>query len=266
MSISKRLTDTMTKTFSSTKDRRKAIHLTAVAAAAIIAVLPIGIDAWALRLAEITMIICIASSYGEKLTKSAAKGLLVSSFAQLAGETAAYATLEFLEGSKVATAASGFGPVAAYAAKTTIAVTLIEAVGNLVIEYYENPNSLGSTACETVEKIGAIADASRLSLLVFNSLEQVMNNPTSSNSDVISFKGASSDDAMHEINQKKRELRKIIKENQNLTDSKAKEIVWNAKNAEQKLEFMENDIILKRSVKNNYSDYMRYATNLTLKL
>lgn len=151
----------MQSAFSSTTDRKKAVHLTATAGAGIVAVLPIGIDAWALRLAEVIMVICIASSYGEKLTKSAAKGIMLSSFAQLAGEAVAISALEAAEASKVATVSTGVGPVLAYAVKTSIAVALIESVGHMVIAYYEKPDSLGAKACQVTETVGLIADVTR---------------------------------------------------------------------------------------------------------
>ena len=160
--IEQKITIAMQSVFSTKKDRKMAIHVAAAAGAGIVAILPVGIDAWALRIAEIVMVICIASSYGEKLTKSAAKGLLLSSFAQLAGETAAFAALEALEVGKVASLPTGAGPIAAYAAKAGIAITLIETVGNLVIAFYEKPNGIGSIACKTAEVIGAAADIARI--------------------------------------------------------------------------------------------------------
>lgn len=160
--IEKELTTRMQETFSSTEDRKMAIHLTAVAGAGIVAALPWGVDAWALRLAEIIMVICISSSYGEKLTKSAAKGIMLSSFAQLAGEAAAITALEAAETAKVATLATGVGPVAAYGIKSGIAVTLIETVGHLVIAYYEKSDSFGAKTCKWAEKIGFTADIARV--------------------------------------------------------------------------------------------------------
>lgn len=164
--IEKKLTTTMQNAFSSTKDRKNAVHLTAVAGAGIVAALPVGIDAWALRLAEVIMVICIAASYGEKLTKSAAKGLMLSSFAQLAGETAALTALEAAETAKVASIGTGVGPAVCYGIKASVAVSLIEAVGHLVIDYYEKPNSLSAKVCKTTEKIGLIADISRVTTAV----------------------------------------------------------------------------------------------------
>ena len=116
--IEKELMEKMQNAFSTTQDRRKAVHLAAAAGAGIVAALPIGIDAWALRLCEVIMVVCIASSYGERLTKSSAKGIMLSSFAQLAGEAAAIAALEAAEAAKIASVGTGIGPVAAFAIKT----------------------------------------------------------------------------------------------------------------------------------------------------
>lgn len=126
------------------------------------AMLPIGVDAWALRATEWIMIVCIASSYGEKLTKSAAKGVLLSSFAQLVGETAAIAALEAAETSKVLSAPTGAGLAVAYGIKSSIAVGLIEAVGHCVLASYETPTGAASKACRVAEAIGAAADVARL--------------------------------------------------------------------------------------------------------
>lgn len=160
--IEVQLTEKMQNAFRTTQDRKNAVHLAAAAGAGIVAALPIGIDAWALRLCEVILVICVASSYGEKLTKSAAKGLMLSSFAQLAGETAAITALEAAEAAKVATFGTGIGPIAAFTIKSGIAVGLIESVGWLVISYYEKKDGFGAKACKAAENIGFIADISRL--------------------------------------------------------------------------------------------------------
>lgn len=153
--IDMKLTKKMHAAFSSTQDRKNAVHLTATAGAAIVAALPIGMDAWALRAAECILICCIAGSYGEKLTRSAAKGLMLSSFAQLAGEAAAITALEAAEAARIA------NPVIVYGIKSGIAVTLIEAVGRLAIAYYEKPGGVGHKLCKGAEKIGFTADVTR---------------------------------------------------------------------------------------------------------
>lgn len=198
-SIEAKLTQKMQEAFSSMEDRKAAIHLTAASGAAIVAALPIGIDAWALRLAESIMVICIAGSYGEKLTKSAAKGLMLSSFAQLAGEAVAITALEAAEASKLAAAATGVGPVVAYGIKSSVAVGLIETVGHLVISYYEKPQGLGAKACKTTETIGLVADISRIATVVTdlshaedtaNTDPDVSNFPSENKNNSISFLGS----------------------------------------------------------------------------
>lgn len=184
--IETRLTKKMQSEFCSTQDRKNAVHLAAAAGAGIVASLPIGIDAWALRLCEVIMVVCIASSYGEHLSKSAAKGIMLSSFAQLAGETAAITALEAAEAAKYATVGTGIGPVAAFTIKSGIAVGLIEAVGWLVISYYENKGGFGAKACTTAERIGFVADVSRLTNAVSNAVSPTDNKTKSSS---ISFTG-----------------------------------------------------------------------------
>ena len=184
--IEMNLTEKMQNAFRSTQDRKKAVHLAAAAGAAIVAALPIGIDAWALRLCEIIMVVCIASSYGEHLSKSAAKGIMLSSFAQLAGETAAIAALEAAEAAKYATVGTGIGPVAAFGIKSSIAVGLIETVGWLVISYYENNKGFGRRACTVAEGIGCAADLTRLTAAVSSATSHTFHNTESSH---ISFTG-----------------------------------------------------------------------------
>ena len=77
--IERKIESEMTQKFKAASGNPKlAIHLAAVAGAFICALLPIGIDVWGLRTCEVIMIICIASLYGEKLTKAAARGILAS--------------------------------------------------------------------------------------------------------------------------------------------------------------------------------------------
>ena len=181
----------MQKAFSGAEDRKAAIHLTAVAGAGIVASLPLGIDAWALRLAEVIMVICIAASYGEKLSKSAAKGIMLSSFAQLAGEAAAFTALEAAETAKVATVATGAGPVVAYGIKSGIAVTLIETIGHLVIAYYEKSGSIEAKVCKVVENIGFAADVTRAASVVVGFTDNLDTSTIDNSSESISFTGNS---------------------------------------------------------------------------
>ena len=132
------------------------------------------------------MVVCIASSYGERLTKSAAKGIMLSSFAQLAGETVAIAALEAAEAAKYATVGTGIGPVAAFTIKSGIAVGLIEAVGWLVISFYESKDGFGAKACTAAERIGFVADVPRLTGAVSDA---VSSNDREVKSSSISFTG-----------------------------------------------------------------------------
>lgn len=106
---------------------KKVVHGTAAAGALTVAVLPIGPDAIALRGEEIAAIIVVAKLYNRKITEGAASGLMASGFAQMVGEKLALAALE---------ASNAAGP-AAYFIKAGIAVSLIEAVGNCAIDYFE---------------------------------------------------------------------------------------------------------------------------------
>ena len=187
--IENKLTEKMQSAFSTTQDRKNAVHLAAAAGAGIVATLPIGIDAWALRLCEVIMVVCIASSYGERLTKSAAKGIMLSSFAQLAGEAAAITALEAAEAAKYATVGTGIGPVAAFTIKSGIAVGLIEAVGRLLISYYENKDGLGAKACVVAEKIGFAADVSRVTTAVSGAISASGSGDKKNGSRYISFMG-----------------------------------------------------------------------------
>lgn len=208
--IEKKITEAMSSTFKNMADRIKAVHAAAAAGAGIVAALPIGVDAWALRAAEIAMVVCIASSYGEKLTKSAAKGLMLSSFAQLAGGTAAVAALEALEAGKMASAPTGAGPAAAYIAKSAIAVGLIEAVGNLVIAYYEDPDSLGGEACRAAEKVGAMADLVRIGMAVEEAKEEILSGePPVADPENMSF-GSSNAAAIEEAERKAKQYKEYF--------------------------------------------------------
>lgn len=164
--IENKITQAMMRKFQSTSDRKKAIHLSAAAGAAIVATLPMGTDVIALRTCEVVMVMLIAGSYGEKLTKSAAKGLMLSSFAQLVGEKAAIAALEAAEAGKFASSGTVVGPFIAWGIKSSIAVGLIESLGHIVIKYYENPNGLGAKACKVAEGVGLVADIGRVAHMV----------------------------------------------------------------------------------------------------
>ncbi|MBR2290099.1 MAG: hypothetical protein IJ867_05845 [Clostridia bacterium] len=259
--IEERITGSMQKVFSTKKDRKMAIHVAAATGAGIVAVLPIGIDAWALRVAEVVMVICVASSYGEKLTKSAAKGLFLSSFAQLVGEKVAIALLEALEAGKVASAPTGVGPAAAYAAKAGVAVGLIEAVGNMVIAYYEKPESLTGKACKTAEIIGVSADIARVFEALAGLTEVLTDKPVAeSGKSEISFKGnslseAERRDAVRKAGNVKDKLKEAKAIAQKTGDSQQ---VANINKAIQKIEYLQSDITLNRStIQSTFNDAQR---------
>ncbi len=157
--IESKITRKMQDAFSNTKDRKAAVHVAAAAGAAIVAKLPVGTDVWALRLTETTMIILIAKSYGETITKSTAKGIMLSSTAQFIGEAVALSSLEAAEVAKLS------NPVIAYAIKSSVAVGMIETIGHLAISYYEKPQSLSAKTCSVAETVGLAADISRITEL-----------------------------------------------------------------------------------------------------
>lgn len=138
---------------------KHAIHGTAAAAAGIVALLPIGIDAWALRLCEIFMLISIYSHYGIKISKSVAESLMSAAFMQAVGELAAYAALEAADTATIATA--GLGAPAAFGIKFGVASTLIEAVGWATVKYLEG-NKLAEIAIHAADGIGVAADIGRV--------------------------------------------------------------------------------------------------------
>ena len=141
------------------KDPRKAIHGTAAAAALVIAALPIGIDAWALRLCEIYMLISIYGHYGIKLSKSVAESLMSAAFMQFVGEAVAITALEAADAAAVATGGLGTGP--AYVIKLGVATTLIESVGWATVKYLEG-NKLAGTLIHIAEGIGVAGDIQRV--------------------------------------------------------------------------------------------------------
>lgn len=185
--IESKLESKMVEKFQSTSDTKTAIHLTALVGAAICAVLPIGVDVGALRLAEVIMIICIASRFGEKLTRSAARGILASSFAQLVGEGAALSALA------AADAANLLNPLLAYGIKSSIAVGLIEAVGHIALRHYEKKyedlKKKQITAFDAICVVGGIADAARVASLA-GDIIKAPDAPSGNTAAQISFTGS----------------------------------------------------------------------------
>ena len=137
------------------KNVKHAIHGTAISAAAIVAILPIGMDAWALRLAEIYMLLSIYSHYGIELSESAAESLLTAAFAQAAGELAAFAALEAADVAAVATAG------ASYLICYGIAAGLIETIGWLTVRKLEGSKA-AKAVISSMEAVGAVADVMRV--------------------------------------------------------------------------------------------------------
>lgn len=191
------LEKTMAAAFAKTKNRNLAIHLTAAAGAGIVAAAPPPVDSWLLRAAETIMVVLLANSYGEKLTKAAFKGVCLSGAAQLVGEAVA---LTALEAFKAATLGGG------YIVKAAVATGLIEAVGHSVVAYYENPESAGAKACKLGVAIGAAADACRVAKLVLPAKEAVA---ASAGSGEIAFTGSYSP-SIHELQEKVNRIQRTI--------------------------------------------------------
>ena len=106
------------------KPSRKRIHWWAAIGGATAAALPVGADAAALAAEEVLMTIRIASMFGEKISKSAAEGIIASTVGSVAG-TAIFESLNL-------------GYPATIPAKTAVAVGVIEALGNAIYEMYYN--------------------------------------------------------------------------------------------------------------------------------
>ena len=118
----------------------EAVHATAVAAAGIVALLPVGLDAWALRTAEILELASIYSHYGVKISTSMAKTIMTSAFAQTVGEAVALAALEAADGAII------LNPAIGYSIKCGVAVSLIEAIGIATIKSLDGGGSEAAEA------------------------------------------------------------------------------------------------------------------------
>lgn len=184
--------------------------MAAAARAVICAVLPIGFDVWGLRTCEVIMVICIASLYDEKLTKSAARGILVSSFAQLAGETAAFTALE------TADTVNLLNPAVAYGIKASVAVDLIEAIGHEALKHYDakhkTPEKQKMTAFDAMCVVGGVADVVRIANVaetaisgkscnygLQNTVPDTLNSSACGNTNSISFCGDKILKQIHEL-------------------------------------------------------------------
>lgn len=221
--IERKLESKMTEKFNSASGNPKlAIHLSAAAGAVICAILPVGLDVWALRTCEVIMIICIASLYDEKLTKSAARGILVSSFAQLVGEATALTLLT------AANTANLFNPVVAYGIKSSIAVGLIESIGHEALKHYErkhkDPEKQTITAFDAMCAVGGIADAARIVNAVGetisgmscnsglqNTIPDTFTSSAHGNTDQISFCGDEIQRKIHESELKVENQKRTVK-------------------------------------------------------
>lgn len=140
------------------EDPKTAIHETAVAAAVVVALLPIGLDAWALRLCEIKMLMSIYSHYGISISQATAESFLTAAFAQAVGEMAAYGMLEAADTYAIATA--GLAAPVTYAICTGVATTLIETVGWTTVKYLEGSKT-AEVAVRAMEGIGLATDIGR---------------------------------------------------------------------------------------------------------
>lgn len=211
------------------KDPKKAVHKTALAAAMIVAVLPVGIDAWALRISEIMMLMSVYAHYGKKLTDSAAESLLTSAFAQTVGEAAAYASLEACD------AAAILNPLAVYGIKLGIAVGLIEAIGWASVQYLEGCKA-AKIAVRTMQAVGALADAERVIDYVPNTSAPTEHIMHTESTGVLSFTGnvdadltAKIDEARRKVKQYKEYLESDIRFDRDMTSNQNSLKYWEAK-------------------------------------
>ncbi len=216
-SLENKMESKMMSSFQTNADNPKvAIHVTAVAGAGICAALPIGVDAWALRIAETIMVCCIATLYGEKLTRSAARGILASSLAQFVGEAAALTALE------AANAANILTPWVAYGIKAGVAVSLIEAIGHTAVSHYENKYKTVDpkkfTAFDAVCVAGGVAEVVRIANMAGELSDQAVDTaaaipPDSTVAGDISFLGRYKGYSMgHSIDYWKEKLAQAIKD------------------------------------------------------
>lgn len=164
------------------KDPKKEIHKTALKAAFIVAGLPMGVDAWALRLCEIYMLMSIYSYYGISISQATAESFLTAAFAQAVGEALAYSSLEAADAAALLTGGSTLAICFA------IAAGLIEAIGWTTIKYIEG-NGIAKATLRAMEGIGFASDIGRVVNVVndeVNTIDSSRQNATKS----ISFEGA----------------------------------------------------------------------------
>ena len=118
----------------------EAVCVTAASAAAIVAALPPFLDTWALRLAEVLMLVSIYSHYGVKISTSVARTIMTSGFAQTVGSEVALVALE------AADAAIVLNPLIGYGIKVSIAVGIISAIGLATIKSLDGGGSPAAEA------------------------------------------------------------------------------------------------------------------------
>lgn len=108
---------------------RKIIHKWAAAGGATAGALPVGPDALALAAEEVAMVVHVASLFGVSLTKAAAEGLIAANLGGLIGGT-------IFE-------AANIGYPFTIPLKITIAVGVIETIGNAAYSHFEQCSGSG---------------------------------------------------------------------------------------------------------------------------
>ncbi len=129
-------------TFVACENPYNAVKAAAASAAVIVAALPPVADTWALRAAEIIMVMSILGYYGVEADEATAKAIMMSGFAQALGRAAGLAALE------AANAAIVANPPLGYAIKVGIATSMITIVGVSLVKAME-----GSEGARTVTNI-----------------------------------------------------------------------------------------------------------------
>ncbi|WP_371121221.1 hypothetical protein [Microcoleus sp.] len=107
------------------------IHMWAAAGGATAAVLPVGLDAAALILQEVLMVIQIGSLFGVNIENATAQGILTATIASGIGVAAHATAVAGLE-------AANLGYPFTIPVKIGIAVGIIELVGRATYTYFES--------------------------------------------------------------------------------------------------------------------------------
>ena len=107
------------------------IHMWAAGGGATVAVLPVGLDAAALILQEILMVIQIGSLFGVNIENSTSQGILTATIASSIGVAAHAVAVAGLEGANL-------GYPFTIPVKIGIAVGIIELVGRASYTYFES--------------------------------------------------------------------------------------------------------------------------------